>query len=65
MITILAGGTGSIKLVRGVFTEYKDITVISNVADNFWFYGLYICPDIDTIIYGLSNNLDRKKGLGH
>jgi LPPG:FO 2-phospho-L-lactate transferase len=64
MITILAGGTGSIKLVRGVFTEYKDIAVISNVADNFWFYGLYICPDIDTIIYGLSNNLDRKKGWG-
>ncbi len=64
MITILAGGTGSIKLVRGIFTEYKDITVISNVADNFWFYGLYICPDIDTIIYGLGNTLDRKKGWG-
>lgn len=65
MITILAGGTGSIKLVRGLFTESKNITVISNVADNFWFYGLYICPDIDTIIYGLGNNmLDRKKGWG-
>ncbi len=64
MITILAGGTGSIKLVRGIFTEYKDITVISNVADNFWFYGLYICPDIATIIYGLGNTLDRKKGWG-
>lgn len=64
MITILAGGTGSIKLVRGIFSQYKDITVISNVADNFWYYGLYICPDIDTIVYGLSNNLDRKKGWG-
>jgi LPPG:FO 2-phospho-L-lactate transferase len=64
MITILAGGTGSIKLVRGLYTEYKDITVISNVADNFWFYGLYICPDIDTIIYGLGNILDKKKGWG-
>jgi LPPG:FO 2-phospho-L-lactate transferase len=64
MITILAGGTGSIKLVRGIFTAYKDITVISNVADNFWFYGLYICPDIDTITYGLGNMLDRKKGWG-
>ncbi len=64
MITILAGGTGSIKLVRGLYKEYKDITVISNVADNFWFYGLYICPDIDTIIYGLGNILDKKKGWG-
>ena len=53
MITVLAGGTGSVKLVRGLFSQYKDMAVISNVADNFWFYGLYICPDIDTIIYGL------------
>jgi LPPG:FO 2-phospho-L-lactate transferase len=64
MITILAGGTGSVKLVRGLYKELKDITVISNVADNFWFYGLYICPDIDTIVYGLGNNLDKKKGWG-
>ena len=58
MITILAGGTGSIKVVRGIFSQYKDITVVSNVADNFWFNGLYVCPDIDTIVYGLSNKLD-------
>jgi LPPG:FO 2-phospho-L-lactate transferase len=38
--------------------------VISNVADNFWLMGLYICPDIDTMIYGLSNNLDLKRGWG-
>ena len=64
MITVLAGGTGSVKLVRGLFSQYKDMVVISNVADNFWFYGLYICPDIDTIIYGLSNKLNKKKGWG-
>lgn len=64
MITVLAGGTGSVKLVRGLYKEFKNITVISNVADNFWFQGLYICPDIDTIIYGLSNNLDINRGWG-
>ncbi len=64
MITILAGGTGSVKLVRGLHNVFKDIGVISNVADNFWHYGLYICPDIDTIMYGLSNNLDRDRGWG-
>ena len=65
MITILAGGTGSVKLVRGLYNEFNEnITVISNVADNFWFHGLYVCPDIDTIIYGLSNYLDKKKGWG-
>ena len=40
MITILARGTGSIKLVRGIYKEFKDIAVVTNVADNFWFYGL-------------------------
>ncbi|VFJ14640.1 2-phospho-L-lactate transferase [Candidatus Nitrosocosmicus franklandus] len=65
LITILAGGTGSVKLVRGLYNEFKkNIGVISNVADNFWHYGLYICPDVDTIIYGLSNHLDKKRGWG-
>jgi LPPG:FO 2-phospho-L-lactate transferase len=64
MITILAGGTGSIKLVRGIYKEFKDIAVVANVADNFWFYGMYVCPDIDTIIYGLCDRLDKKKGWG-
>ena len=55
MITILAGGTGSVKLVRGITSHETDVNVISNVGDNYWLYGLYICPDIDTIIYGLSD----------
>jgi LPPG:FO 2-phospho-L-lactate transferase len=63
-ITVLAGGTGSIKLVRGLAAIEKDIVVISNVGDNIWIHGLYICPDIDTIIYGLANILDRKRGWG-
>jgi len=50
MITILAGGTGSVKLVRGIASHETDVNVISNVGDNYWLYGLYICPDIDTII---------------
>jgi len=41
-----------------------DLTVISNIADNIWFHGLYICPDIDTIIYGLADILDKKRGWG-
>lgn len=41
-----------------------DLTVISNVADNIWFHGLYICPDIDTITYGLAYILDKKRGWG-
>ncbi len=64
MITILAGGTGSVKLVRGFAAQKNDVNVITNVGDNYWLYGMYICPDIDTIIYGLSDLLDYDRGWG-
>jgi LPPG:FO 2-phospho-L-lactate transferase len=64
MITVLAGGTGSIKLIRGLASQHCDLKVISNVGDNIWLYGLYICPDIDTVIYGLAGMLDPIKGWG-
>jgi LPPG:FO 2-phospho-L-lactate transferase len=63
-ITVLAGGTGSIKLVRGLAAIEKEIVVICNVGDNIWIHGLYVCPDIDTLIYGLANMLDQKRGWG-
>ena len=64
MITVLAGGTGSVKLVRGLVSQEPKVNVISNVGDNYWLYGLYVCPDIDTIIYGLADLLDQEKGWG-
>ena len=64
MITILAGGSGSVKLVRGLASHESNINVITNVGDNYWLYGMYICPDIDTITYGLSDLLDHDKGWG-
>ena len=64
MITVLAGGTGSVKLVRGLASQESRVNVISNVGDNYWLYGLYICPDIDTIVYGLADLLDQERGWG-
>ncbi|MBA0908990.1 MAG: 2-phospho-L-lactate transferase [Nitrosarchaeum sp.] len=64
MITVLAGGTGSVKLVRGLVSQESKVNVITNVGDNYWLYGLYMCPDIDTIIYGLADLLDQEKGWG-
>ena len=64
MITILSGGTGSVKLVRGLASQIQDLNVISNVGDNYWLYGMYLCPDIDTIIYGLADLLDFERGWG-
>ena len=64
MITVLAGGTGSVKLVRGLAAQENDVCVISNVGDNYWVYGMYVCPDIDTMVYGLADLLDSKRSWG-
>ena len=52
------------KLVRGFSQIDESLAVILNVGDNVWKYGLYICPDIDTILYGLSGLLDTDRGWG-
>ena len=65
MITVITGGTGSIKLIRGLDSVLDEkMTIITNVGDNIKLFGLYICPDIDTILYGLSKQLDLKRGWG-
>lgn len=64
MITVLAGGTGSVKLVRGLSGLTTDFAVVCNVGDNFWLHGLCICPDIDTIVYGLAGILNKERGWG-
>ncbi len=63
-VTILAGGTGSVKLVRGLASQGLNLNVVCNVGDNYWLYGMYITPDIDTIIYGLADLLDYDRGWG-
>ncbi|HJU78871.1 MAG TPA: 2-phospho-L-lactate transferase [Nitrososphaeraceae archaeon] len=64
MITLIAGGTGSVKLARGLSKTTDNLVIVSNIADNIWLHGLYICPDIDTVVYGLSGQLDKSRGWG-
>lgn len=65
MITVLSGGTGSIKTIRGLSrVADQEITIIGNVGDNIWLNGLYICPDLDTVAYGLAGLLDEGRGWG-
>jgi LPPG:FO 2-phospho-L-lactate transferase len=42
----------------------NDVTVVVNVGDNMSWHGLYICPDVDTILYTLSDMIDRSRGWG-
>jgi LPPG:FO 2-phospho-L-lactate transferase len=63
-LVVLAGGTGSAKLLRGLGEVARDFTVISNVGDNFWRHGLYIAPDVDIAVYTLAGIADDRRGWG-
>ena len=64
-VTLLAGGVGGAKMAEG-FAALDEValTVIGNVADDAEFHGLWVSPDIDTMIYTLSGVIDRAQGWG-
>lgn len=64
-VTLLAGGVGGAKMAEGFAAlEGVDLTVIGNVADDASFHGLWVSPDIDTMIYTLAGVIDRDQGWG-
>ena len=66
MIVVLTGGTGGAKLIEGLAaeTDPAELTIICNTGDDSIFHGLYVSPDIDTIIYTLAGLTDSDKGWG-
>ena len=64
--TVLAGGTGAAKFLRGLVqvAPEANIHVIVNVGDDTDVWGLHISPDIDSITYGLAKKLDTTRGWG-
>lgn len=66
MITALGGGVGAAKFLEGLSSviESEPLNVIVNTGDDICLNGLYISPDVDTIIYRLSGVIDKKKGWG-
>ncbi len=63
-VVALAGGTGSAKLLRGLASVESDLTVVTNVGDDIWMHGLFVCPDIDTAMYTLAGVADKGRGWG-
>ncbi len=66
-VVALAGGVGGAKLTKGLaeVLESDKLTVVVNTADDFEHLGLYICPDLDTVMYTLCdlNNLETGWGI--
>lgn len=64
--TVLAGGTGAAKFLRGLIqvVPEQNIHVIVNTGDDVDIWGLHVSPDIDSVAYGLSGRLDPVRGWG-
>lgn len=65
-IVAFAGGVGGAKLAYGLanYINPKNLTVVVNTADDFEHYGLYICPDLDTVCYTLAEISNPITGWG-
>jgi LPPG:FO 2-phospho-L-lactate transferase len=77
-ITVLAGGIGGARFLRGLLAELAvrlpdesapggtsaEVTVIGNTGDDLWIYGLRVCPDLDTVMYTLGDGISAERGWG-
>ena len=64
-VTLIAGGVGGAKMAEGFdMCKEVELSIIGNVADDDEFHGLWVSPDIDTIIYTLSSKINRSQGWG-
>ncbi|AYK14794.1 MAG: 2-phospho-L-lactate transferase [Methanosarcina flavescens] len=63
---IFSGGTGTPKLLDGLkeILPAEELTVIVNTAEDLWVSGNMICPDLDTVLYLFSDQIDRKRWWG-
>lgn len=66
-VVALAGGVGAAKVARGLnlLLDPRQLSMVVNTGDDFEHLGLQICPDLDSICYGMAglNDLDRGWGL--
>ena len=65
-IVVLCGGVGAAKLLQGLVRVVapNSVTAIVNTGDDLSLHGLHICPDIDTVIYTLGNEINPDTGWG-
>jgi LPPG:FO 2-phospho-L-lactate transferase len=65
-ITVLAGGVGAARFLRGLRAGAPDaqITVVGNTGDDITLFGLRVCPDLDTVMYTLGGGINPEQGWG-
>jgi LPPG:FO 2-phospho-L-lactate transferase len=66
MVTFLAGGTGTPKLLAGADTVFDPsaTTVVANTGDDVELGGHLVCPDVDTVLFHAGGVLDTDTWWG-
>jgi LPPG:FO 2-phospho-L-lactate transferase len=66
VITALAGGVGAARLLAGLVRVLPPdaITAVVNTGDDTQIHGLYVSPDLDTVMYTLAGLSDELRGWG-
>ncbi|WP_255169952.1 2-phospho-L-lactate transferase [Natrononativus amylolyticus] len=66
MVTFLSGGTGTPKLLDGVEVAFSpaETTVVANTGDDLELGGLFVSPDVDTLLFQGGEVLDRERWWG-
>lgn len=65
-VVFLSGGFGGARLIPALseIVPSGRLTVIANVGDDLTWFGLRICPDLDSILYSLAGLWDQAAGWG-
>jgi len=65
-VCVLSGGVGGAKFVRGLVETLGGgaVTAIVNVADDVEVLGMYVSPDLDSVVYALAGIHDDQRGWG-
>ncbi|MBN7808937.1 MULTISPECIES: 2-phospho-L-lactate transferase [Agrobacterium] len=65
-VIALSGGVGGAKLALGLQSVLPAgaLRIVANTGDDFEHMGLHVSPDIDTLLYALSDRDDRERGWG-
>ncbi len=66
MVTFLSGGTGTPKLLDGAGVAFspEDTTIVANTGDDVELGGLFVSPDVDTLLFQGGGVLDRETWWG-
>jgi LPPG:FO 2-phospho-L-lactate transferase len=65
-IVVLSGGVGGARFVRGLVdvVDARGVTIVGNVGDDLEVLGVYVSPDLDSILYALADLNDEQRGWG-